>query len=413
MLPCMPDKPIRVAIVGAGVAGSLLAYGLEQDPRYEVYCFEKVPRDDRSFAGTGLNVGPNAIKVLSLYFPDVAESLKSVSIPWETITVSKVTGDPIISYPISDVADNPGVRLFWSELYNQARLPMQDKIIFASEVTDAAYTSDDENTLTLSYKDPDGQALELADIDLMVAADGRYSLIRERFFPKVPSELAGLGICRVLVKDFGKENPVGDFGQWFNGPNRMLGFRLPDGASYGTATFPIEPKDAPIPESLKNPQAIRDLFAPEDGSALCPEVEYLLDGMEHWFDEAHWARFQESETFWRDERGHVLLIGDASHAMLPTLGQGATQAIEDACVAADALRTPGDLTSEHIPKLLSAVEAARHPRVRFIADFSQEASDTLYPGCDFVAATLAKAEKPFLDKLRELYRNVPTPLNMG
>ncbi|MEM9025484.1 MAG: FAD-dependent monooxygenase, partial [Verrucomicrobiota bacterium] len=107
----MEEKRIRVAIIGAGVAGSLLAYGLDQDLRYEVYCFEKVPRDDRSFAGTGLNVGPNAIKVLSLFFPDVAESLKGVSIPWETITTSQVTGEPIINYPISEVADNPGLRL--------------------------------------------------------------------------------------------------------------------------------------------------------------------------------------------------------------------------------------------------------------------------------------------------------------
>ncbi|MGB0373202.1 MAG: FAD-dependent oxidoreductase [Opitutales bacterium] len=409
----MEEKPLRVAIVGAGVAGSLLAYGLEQDPRYEVYCFEKVPRDDRSFAGTGLNVGPNAIKVLSLFFPEVAESMKAASIPWETITVSDVTGKPIINYPISDVADNPGIRLFWSELYRQSRIPMEDRIIFASEVTDAAYTSETEDTLTLSYKDADGAEKAMDGIDLLVAADGRYSLVRDRFFPKTESVLAGLGICRVLVKDFGKPNPVGDFGQWFNGPNRMLGFRLPDGASYATATFPIEPRTAPIPESLKNPQAIRELFVPESGAAICPEVEYLLDGIEHWFDEAHWARFQESETFWYDKRGHVLLIGDASHAMLPTLGQGATQAIEDACVAADALRTPGKLRPHNIPDMLRAIESARHPRVRFIADFTVEASDTLYPGCDFEAATLVKAEEPFLNNLRELYRNVPTPVNMG
>ena len=267
--------------------------------------------------------------------------------------------------------------------------------------------------MKIAYKDEGGTDQSLNDIDLLIAADGRYSMVRDRFFPKTPSVLAGLGICRVLVKDFGKTNPVGDFGQWFNGPNRMLGFRLPDGASYATATFPIDPRNAPIPEELKNPQAIRKLFEPGDGTALCPEVEYLLDGIEHWFEEAHWARFQESKTYWNDERGHVLLIGDASHAMLPTLGQGATQAIEDACVTADALRIPGDLKSSSIPGILSAIKEARNPRVRFIADFSVEASDTLYPGCDFVAATLAKQEEPFLDKLRELYRNVPRPMNMG
>lgn len=406
----MAEKKIRVAIVGAGVAGSLLANGLMQDPRYEVFCFEKVTKGDRSQAGTGLNVGPNAIKTLENFFPSVAESLRQVSIPWETWTVSHTTGEPIISFPLTEVADNPGIRLFWSELYQQMRAPVMDNIIFASEVSEVCYTNGGASQLFVDYKDETGAAQRLDSVDLLVAADGRYSLVRDTFFPKTPSVLAGLGICRVLVKDFGRDNPVGDFGQWFKGPNRMLGFRLPGGASYATATFPIEPRTDSIPESLKNPQAIRELFVPDDGSALCPEVDYLVAGMEHWFHEAHWARFQESQTFWHDERGHVLLIGDASHAMLPTLGQGATQAIEDACVASDALKPSGDITPERIPELLKDVAARRHDRVRFIADFSVEASDTLYPGCDLVAATKLKAEPPFQNKLRELYRNVPEPI---
>ena len=127
----MAEKKIRVAIVGAGVAGSLLANGLMQDPRYEVFCFEKVTKGDRSQAGTGLNVGPNAIKTLENFFPSVAESLRQVSIPWETWTVSHTTGEPIISFPLTEVADNPGIRLFWSELYQQMRAPVMDNIIFA------------------------------------------------------------------------------------------------------------------------------------------------------------------------------------------------------------------------------------------------------------------------------------------
>jgi salicylate hydroxylase len=39
------------------------------------------------------------------------------------------------------------------------------------------------------------------------------------------------------------------------------------------------------------------------------------------------TRFQDPLKAWH--HGRVILIGDAAHAMLPTQGQGASQAIED------------------------------------------------------------------------------------
>ena len=51
----------------------------------------------------------------------------------------------------------------------------------------------------------------------------------------------------------------------------------------------------------------------------------------------HWARMQEHDVLYADPVSNVLYLGDAAHGMVPTLGQGATQAIEDACVAADQL----------------------------------------------------------------------------
>ncbi|MER5185485.1 FAD-dependent monooxygenase [Streptomyces sp. NPDC002896] len=49
-----------------------------------------------------------------------------------------------------------------------------------------------------------------------------------------------------------------------------------------------------------------------------------------------WALFrQRRDPFWAD--GHVALLGDACHAMLPYQAQGASQAIEDAAVLAEEL----------------------------------------------------------------------------
>lgn len=98
--------------------------------------------------------------------------------------------------------------------------------------------------------------------------------------------------------------------------------------------------------------------------------------------------------------GRVLLLGDAAHAMVPTLGQGATQAIEDALIAAHILAR--DTTP-------AAIAAIRDPRVAFVRDFSERASDTLHPGADPVAGTRAKTAPAFLADLGRLWTDVTPP----
>jgi salicylate hydroxylase len=73
--------------------------------------------------------------------------------------------------------------------------------------------------------------------------------------------------------------------------------------------------------------------------------------------------------------GRVILIGDAAHAMLPTQGQGASQAIEDA----EALGTffadiTAEPTSGEVEARLKEVFEARYERASLIQKFSREAA---------------------------------------
>ena len=60
-------------------------------------------------------------------------------------------------------------------------------------------------------------------------------------------------------------------------------------------------------------------------------------------------------------RGNVVLVGDAAHPMLPTLGQGACQCLEDAAVLAAVVAAEDDLD-----RALRRYAAARVPRVHRI-----------------------------------------------
>jgi 2-polyprenyl-6-methoxyphenol hydroxylase-like FAD-dependent oxidoreductase len=59
-------------------------------------------------------------------------------------------------------------------------------------------------------------------------------------------------------------------------------------------------------------------------------------------------------------KGHLVLVGDAAHAMTPNLGQGAAQALEDVAVLIRELRR------RKLPEALAAYERARKRRAERI-----------------------------------------------
>jgi salicylate hydroxylase len=104
----------------------------------------------------------------------------------------------------------------------------------------------------------------------------------------------------------------------------------------------------------------------------------------------------------------VLYLGDAAHGMIPTLGQGATQAIEDGCFAGDLITRCLSAGSSDPATWISAIANARTERVRFVMEFSRCASDTMLAGADPVAGTLNKVGPEYRSRLAKLYRDIPS-----
>lgn len=263
-----------------------------------------------------------------------------------------------------------------------------------------------DGRLSVATASRDGSIGRIDDVDLLIAADGRYSKIRSQLVaPSEPSQL-GISMYRVLIPQ-GPACPIDDYGQWFNGPNRLLAFTIPGGYVYCAGAFPIDSQDGTIPNRMKDPEVLRSLYLPDDAPPSA-EAAFLIDGIVERVRDIHWARAQEDEIAYAVAGWPVLFIGDASHPMIPTLGQGATQAVEDACCVMNEIGVAlaGGARLLDVP---AEVDRLRRERVRFVMDFSREASDTMLVGADPVAGTLAKLEPDFQDKLRQLYREVPAP----
>ncbi|WP_217135551.1 FAD-dependent monooxygenase [Streptomyces sp. AC558_RSS880] len=187
---------------------------------------------------------------------------------------------------------------------------------------------------------PDGEL----EADLVVAADGIHSAARRVLFPGHPGPVyAGFTSWRVVIPLPGAE--FASHETW--GRGRIWGTHpLKDGRiyAYAAARAP-EGEHAPDDERAELLRLYGDWHAPipEVLAAARPE-----DVLRH--DVHHIA-----EPLPAHHQGRVALIGDAAHAMPPTLGQGGNQAIEDA------------ITLAHHADDLPAYTAARLPRTTGIA----------------------------------------------
>ena len=396
---------MRIVIVGAGVAGCVMARRLSRLDNVELTCLERVARDDHSEAGTGLNVGPNAVKALTLVDPGLADDITRNSFVWRNWRISLTDGTVLFDLPLSEVADGPGWRIRWSELYRVLREAAAPHVQYGCEITDIGRDVADPRKTRVTWTQNGGLA-HLDGIDLLIAADGRYSRARRVISGEPRVRLAGVAVFRVLVPDT-SNGLIDDYEQWFNGPNRLLAFRVPPGHIYIAGTFPIRP-DADIADDLKAPQVLRAAYTPLSVPPS-PQARWLIDTACENAAETHWARMQEHDLLYRAADCHALYLGDAAHGMVPTLGQGATQAIEDAANAAalitqryqDGLRDPG--------RWLAEIDALRKERMKFVMDFSLDATDTMLEGADPVEGTRHKNEAPFRKRLKALYCDIGLP----
>ncbi len=226
----------------------------------------------------------------------------------------------------------------------------------------------------------------LAEAECVIDASGARSALRAQVDPRPPRPFA-YGAVWASVRDPGLA--PGMLLQRYVAARIMLGW-LPIGRAEAGG-----PPLAALFWSLKPEHhpawAARFEAWREEAAALWPPVAPVLAGLPgpEAFTPARYIQF----TARRPWQGRLVLLGDAAHATSPQLGQGANNALLDACALADAL------AAEATPEAAFARYAKmRRAHVRFY----QRAGAAMTPFFQSDARSLAAVRDLVFDRMKRV-----------
>lgn len=310
---------MRIAIVGAGLAGLATAAAFSR-AGHDVEVIEQA--ESLRASGLAINLWSNATSLL----------------PGFGIPAGRIPGQPF-----ARMVWRAGGREVTSMNLPARGLPHVN--VERAELLNALAATLPAGTVSFGTRCTDLVALATGH-DLVVVADGANSALRAAVtrpprkqwtwtvwqasvsldLPEVPGD-AGASVIR-----------AGMFaGIWRLSPERVTWFT-----------------EQPERKPGAGKQLLHDLKSDAD-----PVLRRLAQATpeEEWF-EWHARDLWPGRTM---HRSNVVLVGDAAHPMLPTLGQGACQSLEDAAVLASAVAA-----EDTLEEALRRYEAARVPRVRRI-----------------------------------------------
>jgi salicylate hydroxylase len=325
-------RSVRVAIIGGGIGGLAAAVALHRRG-LDVTVYEQSASLGEIGAGIGLS--PNAIKACRALGIESQVVSVGCAAEWQ-IMRSGLSGRKISRQPVAANSGQFGAphltvhRADLLAILAQA-LPKQNVRTGARCVAVAPGTE------TAAARFADGTEIEA---DVIVGADGIHSAVRSSLFGPEQPRFTGCVCYRGLV-------PMQDVPRGVDAKNNLLWM----GPLGHIVHYPVRGGE------LLNIVAHfdSDAWTEESWTRECEQAELvatyrgwhrsiveLIRSNTHWYK---WALY-DREPLAQWSVGRATLLGDAAHAMLPYLGQGAAMAIEDGCVLAACLDSmSGDPTA--------------------------------------------------------------------
>lgn len=328
-------------IAGGGIAGLAAALGLAQGGR-EVQVFEQ----HQAFTelGAGVQMSPNAVRALR--WLGAWDAVEPLCVTPAEIRVRNGRSGALLQRIALGASFE---RRFGAPYRVVHRGDLLAGLVSACTARPEIHLA--LNRQAVSARDSrlvlsDGERIKT---DLIVACDGIRSALRQERFPGTMPVYRGHALYRALL-------PVGDVPRsvatdavtlWLYPRGHVVHYPVSAGRAFNIVAAIDSAWHGAQWSEPGEPADLARIFA-----APAAELADVLAAPKSWL---RWAGADLPSLALWTQPGFAL-AGDAAHATLPYLAQGAAMALEDACVLAQALRAHGNEAG------LAAYDAARRPR---------------------------------------------------
>jgi zeaxanthin epoxidase len=384
------ENPLRVLIAGAGVGGLALANTLSKNPKVQVTVLERT--DEFKRFGGPIQIASNALQLLKEMDVDVYDKIMNKF----TFTGDKENGikdgirnewyakfdlgtpAEVRNMPYTGVIERPDLQQIYLD-----KLP--ESVVQNGDGIESYETN--ENGYGVKAIMSSGKTVEG---DVLIGADGIWSSVRATMREE-PVRGDGSGVSYSGYTVFAGELDYDSF------DNGQVGYKVYIGPGQYFVITDIGKGRYQWYAFLAKPAGSAALEEKPDGNA-----KYLGGVFDGWAKDIHHIleATQEHEIEQRDlydrppsvfkpwTKKSVALLGDSVHAMMPNLGQGGCQAIEDAYVIAQELESAS--SRDEIEGKLKAYRGRRLIRSAAVQGLSRFASDIIIRGFDTPAKIVMK-----------------------
>src|SRR3954470_2692087 len=348
----MTQPQLTVVIIGGGIGGlfaanALIAHGLQ------VSVYEQAP--SLGEVGAGVFLTPNSVRQLQRVGLGPAVEKCGARVGTKS-RYFRHDGTPIAPVQVTDSSGwNATFGMHRADLVEMLAAALPQGVVHTGHRGVGFEQAGDIARVSFANG-------ATAEGDIVIAADGIHSELRHYAAPPSRPVFHGSVAYRgVLSHDLIPHWPTDRWLMWLGKARHFLTFPVRSGQLINYVGF--VPADAEMKESWSapgDPDVLRHEFDGWD-----PRIGTLLSQVEKTF---RWALYdREPLPTWT--HGRLTLLGDAAHPLLPPLGQGANQSIEDGMALATIL---AQASRASVPAALLAYERLRRERVATVQRGARE-----------------------------------------